>query len=70
MHSAVPLDTHTLQITAENYLKTVPQRIQGKDKQIIGTTLLDSNLFGVFKNLNKSVKLCFELSVIKYRLNS
>lgn len=40
MHSVVPIDTHTLQITAENYLKTLPQRkfLQGKNRQQIGMT--------------------------------
>ncbi|VDO40617.1 unnamed protein product [Brugia timori] len=35
MHSVVPIDTHTLQITAENYLQTLQQRksLQGKDRQ-------------------------------------
>ncbi|CAG9533829.1 unnamed protein product [Cercopithifilaria johnstoni] len=37
MHSVVPIDTHILQITTENYLKTLPQRkfLQGKDRQQI-----------------------------------
>lgn len=55
MHSVVPIDTHILQITVENYLKTVPQKkfLRGKDRQQISMTsiLRIFNLCGVFQIL-------------------
>ncbi|VDK85586.1 unnamed protein product [Litomosoides sigmodontis] len=65
MHSVVPLDTHTLQITAENYLKIMPQRIQGKDRQQIAAIWQEK--FGPFAGWAQAVLFAAHLRQMNIR---
>uniref|UniRef100_A0A0R3RY90 DNA-(apurinic or apyrimidinic site) lyase n=1 Tax=Elaeophora elaphi TaxID=1147741 RepID=A0A0R3RY90_9BILA len=67
MHSVVPIDTHTLQITAENYLKTLPQRkfLLGKHRQQIAAVWREK--FGPYAGWAQAVLFAAHLRQMNIR---
>ncbi|KAL3990089.1 8-oxoguanine DNA glycosylase N-terminal domain family protein [Acanthocheilonema viteae] len=67
MHSVVPIDTHTLQITAENYLKTLSQRkfLRGKDRQQIAAVWQE--IFGPYAGWAQAVLFTSHLRQMNIR---